>query len=291
MQLPAPPPKKRFKPKVIKECDFDSGSASWSWLAGTSVENPPEQIRNDFDWTCKSWACFDIETHDLAPGRTKSGWEIGDFGHQRLKTDYKKVRDLRAVQIGLTVGSIDSGEPPKTMTYLVKPNGFTVTDAVSKIHKITHTQAMEMGLDLRFVLSEFLRELFLIVDKGGRICAHQIEFDAAIISAELARAGFEHEICERWGDLVTCGLCTMNPLMTGWCCKRFCEGINSYGNGTLNRLTPCALPAVAWTLLAPHDDLLQAYHNAGTDSRLCWWIVREYHLRIWQTNKTRVNKA
>ena len=43
---------------------------------------------------------------------------------------------------------------------------------------------------------------------------------------------------------------------------------------------PCALPAVAWTLLAHHDDLLQEYHNAGTDSRLAWWIVKECHIRM-----------
>jgi hypothetical protein len=94
---------------------------------------------------------------------------MGDFGHYRLKSVYTTVRKLSAVQIGLTIGRIDSEEPPKTTTYLVRPDGFVVTEAASRIHKIKHSQAVELGMDLRFVLSEFLREVFEIVDAGGRI--------------------------------------------------------------------------------------------------------------------------
>ena len=130
------------------------------------------------------------------------------------------------------------------------------------------------------MLSEFLREVFAIVDAGGRICAHHIEFDGAIVAAELTRAGFDLDTCERWSDCLWSGLCTMNPFITEWACKKYRGGIDSYDNGTTDPLMPCALPAVAWTLLAPHDDLLHEYHNAGTDSRLAWWIVKEYHIRM-----------
>jgi hypothetical protein len=216
---------------------------------------------------------------------------MGDFGHYRLKSDYTTVRKLRAVQIGLTVGRIDSEEPPKTTTYLVRPDGFVVTEAASRIHKIKHSQAVELGMDLRFVLSEFLREVFEIVDAGGRICAHQIEFDGAIMAAELARAGLDMDTCERWNDLLWSGLCSMNPFITEWTCKSYRNGIDSYGNGTVDPLMPCSLPAVAWTLLAPHDDLLQEYHNAGTDSRLCWRVVKEYHFRMQQRDGAGIGAA
>ena len=275
-----PPAKKPFKPKRIADVDLDFGPSAWSWLTGAVVKSPPTALRNEFDWTCNLWACFDIETHDLAPGRHERGWEDGDFGHLRLKTDYGEVRALRAVQIGWTVGKVDSSEPPVTKSRLVKPKGFAVTNAAAKIHKIKHDDAAERGGDLGVVVAEFMHDVFEVADAGGRICAHQIEFDAAIIAAELVRTDFSMGDRVRWADLVSCGLCTMNPHITKWCCEHYRRSIDTYGNNSVNPLSPCSLEAVARTLLQPCQELQDKAHDAGSDSRLGWLIVAEYRRRV-----------
>ena len=282
MPTKQPEKKRRCKPKAIKDIDLDSQSASWAWLSNTIVERPPATLRNEFDWGCKMWLCFDVETHDLAPSRHDRGWKDGEFGHHCLKVDFSIVRALRAVQVGWTFGRIDQAEPPKTKKYLIKPVNFEVTDAVSKIHNITHSQASEFGHDLSNVLQELLQDVFAVTGAGGRICAHQIEFDAAVVDAEIQRAQIDMDSHEHWRSAVYDGFCTMNPSITEWCCKKYRQGRDTYGQGNIDPHMACSLPAVAWTLLEPCEELQAQIHDAGNDSRLGWLIVREYHRRMLQ---------
>ena len=106
------------------------------------------------------------------------------------------------------------------------------------------------------------------------------ELVRAGFAAELVRAEFGVDERERWADLVADGLCTMNPHITKWCCEHYRRGIDTYGNNTVNPLSPCPLQAVAWTLLQPCKELQDKAHDAGNDSRLGWLIAAEYHRRM-----------
>ena len=169
--LGAPLAKKPFRPMSVTSLDVDDAASSWSWLSGVAVRNPPAELRHDFDWACQEWLCFGVEMHDLAPSRHKRGWERGGFGHLRLNADYGKVRALRVVQIGWTSGRLDCVEPPVTKSFLVKPDGFAIADSAAKIHQVTQHDAFHNGAPLDAVLAEFLRDVMLVVNRGGRVCA------------------------------------------------------------------------------------------------------------------------
>lgn len=115
--------------------------------------------------------CIGVETHDLAPPRHDRGWVAGGFGHNRLKYDDAKVRELRVVQVGWAIGDVSSYAPPVTKSRIVKPNDFFITSAATKIHGIKHTDAVEKGDDLEDVLAETLKELRDLAGRGGWLCA------------------------------------------------------------------------------------------------------------------------
>ena len=96
----------------------------------------------------------------------------------------------------------------------------------------------------------------------------------------LGCAGFGVLEREGWAEVVADGLCTMNPHITKWCCEVYRRSIDSYGNNSVNPMCPCSLPAVAWTLLAPCQELRNKAHDAGNDSRLGWLVTAEYHRRM-----------
>ena len=119
--------------------------------------------------------------------------------------------------------------------------------------------------------------MFDVAQAGGRVCAHNIEFDAAIVDAELLRIGLDGHKHETWQQCVSAGLCIMNPTLTKWCCEFYRRQLANYGDSRLNVEMPCKLQAVAWTLVPRCDELLDKAHDAGNDSRLAWLITKHLH--------------
>ena len=251
--------------------------SSWSWLSNAPIKPVPLDVKEDFDWTSDRWISIDVETHNLAPRRHERGWVCGDFGHNRLKYDVDEVRALRAVQIGWTIGDITADTPPVTKSRLIKPIGFEITTCASGIHGITNGDAQEHGDDLAQVLTELLHDVYNVACAGGRLCAHNLEFDATIIDAELLRVCMEEHKRVTWQQYVSAGLCTMNPILTKWCCEFYRNGLENNGDQRLNGEMPCKLQAVAWTLVPRCDELFDKTHDAGNDSRLCWLITKNLH--------------
>ena len=83
----------------------------------------------------------------------------------------------------------NGGEPSKARRAIIKPNGFTIPEEVSRIHGISHEMAVEQGEDLEDVLSEFLLDL----KKCSMLIAHNMQFDRDVIRTELVRALFPLE--------------------------------------------------------------------------------------------------
>ena len=67
--------------------------------------------------------------------------------------------------------------------YIIKPNDFIIPDKSTEIHGITHDMAMEKGIALSVVISEFKRD----VEKCNYIVAHNLSFDRQVLLSELVR--------------------------------------------------------------------------------------------------------
>ena len=95
----------------------------------------------------------------------------------KTKVDADTIASLRLVQIGWAVGEVSGGQPePKSR--IVRPDGFTIEHHASSKHRISHELALAEGMPLRDVLQEMLRDVLGAAGRGGRICAHRLEFDA-----------------------------------------------------------------------------------------------------------------
>ncbi len=72
--------------------------------------------------------------------------------------------------------------------HVIKPEGFIIPIAASGVHHITTEKALEIGEDLKTVLSEFADD----VQKSTLIVGHNIEFDQSIVGCEFLRCGMEN---------------------------------------------------------------------------------------------------
>lgn len=68
--------------------------------------------------------------------------------------------------------------------YIIRPEGFIIPEEATKIHRISHEQALQEGKELVPVLKEFASH----ITRAKAVIGHNIEFDDKIISAEFYRA-------------------------------------------------------------------------------------------------------
>ena len=91
----------------------------------------------------------------------------------------------------------------------------TPTDASTVWGKISHERALQEGRDLKDVLQEFMGDVKEACRQGGRVVAHQLEFDAGVIYEELGRCGLDN-LRDEWASIARKGFCTMTPLVGRW---------------------------------------------------------------------------
>ena len=77
----------------------------------------------------------------------------------------------------------DQGNEQEIHNYIIKPDGFKVTEESSKIHGITHKMAHQEGHPIRYVLKQFRKSLL----KVSYIVAHNLNFDIHVLGAECLR--------------------------------------------------------------------------------------------------------
>ena len=68
--------------------------------------------------------------------------------------------------------------------YIIKPENFIIPEEATKIHRISHAQAVAEGSNLKEVLDIFANHL----QRAKAVVGHNIEFDDKIVSAEFYRA-------------------------------------------------------------------------------------------------------
>ena len=114
--------------------------------------------------------------------------------------------------------------------------------------------------------------------KFGRLCAHNIEFDAAILDAEMCRLSVSAGMRSNWAMAVRNGFCTMNPHLTHWCCKEYiCE---RHPNLPPDVIIPVPLEQFVRVTSPVEQEMCEPAHDAGCDSRAVWLGLRELHRRL-----------
>lgn len=104
----------------------------------------------------------------------------------------------RIVQLAWSLYDAE-GNHWESYNYIIKPNGFIISEEVAKIHRITHERAMREGVELREALAHFISD----VQKAEHLVGHNIDFDDKIVGSELLREKMSNPLRE------TKQICTM----------------------------------------------------------------------------------
>ncbi len=235
---------------------------------------PPPGTMAFFEAPCDLWIALDIETHELIPNTDDIlGWPRGQFGHKCRITD-TSIADLRAVQFGTCTGRFSSNDPPHTKSIIIQPNGFAISEAATGKHKITNEHAASNGVPLDVALADLLADIFEVDRRGGRLCAHQLEFDAGVVKLEMQRAGLGHMV-DAFVRIATAGFCTMSPCVTRWACDDLVEQTRHHD--WLGASRAIGLKDMVRALLPDSRALLEQHHNAAADARMDWMVLRELY--------------
>ena len=211
------------------------------------------------------------ETHALVPrGPSQASfWRAGEFGFLTTAND-ETLLFLRLVQLGWAYMT-DGSDVPVIKSHLIKPEGFAIESAAIDKHGIENSEALKHGQPLAEVLRVFLDDLTSCLEKGYRICAHHLGFDAGILSREMVRVGID-PVRDVWDKGVREGLCTMDPGICHW--VRQIIGI-----GDKPRSIPMRLRDLVAILLPRQAHLLARSHTAGGDAHMHLLIARELKRR------------
>ena len=182
------------------------------------------------------------------------------------------------VQLGWCIHN-PVGQALSTKIRFVYPTDFEITKAAQSKHLITNEQLRISGKPLRSVLEEFLRDVADVVNMGGAVCAHQIEFDAGIIALEMERAGLASKL-DIWAQCVPEGFCTMNHHVSNWSCGTYFDQVGC--GSILGRNAPVGLHDMVLALVPDEYKLLQKHHDAGEDAKMTMKIVRKLQYQLVQ---------
>ena len=165
------------------------------------------------------------------------------------------------VQIGWSIGPASS-ESPATKALYVKPEGFEITPAATKYHHISQQLAEREGVSLTDALQQFMAEVVDAHGKGGRVVAHQIEFDYRVIYEELGRCGLT-SLQQTWTEIAKAGYCTMHLLLGRWLVERSGEEV-----GPPTRQHTLSLDVMLRLLLPEKAATIAKKHDAGADAEM-----------------------
>lgn len=85
------------------------------------------------------------------------------------------------------------GNDIETGNDIVKPNGFIIPEAASKVHQITTIYAIETGADLSTVLNKFIS----VSKQAKYLVGHNVSFDINVVGAELLRIKSDYSIANK----------------------------------------------------------------------------------------------
>lgn len=88
----------------------------------------------------------------------------------------------RLVQLGYIVFD-ENGNKKMELEFIIKPNGFVISEEVSKIHGITQEIAEKDGFHIQTVLDLFFED----ISDNDKFVGHNVSFDLSVVGAEYYR--------------------------------------------------------------------------------------------------------
>ena len=225
---------------------------------------PPTVIAHQLAQTHHLAVGIDIETHNLVPGNTKV-WAEGQFGF-KTTIDPDSITAMRLIEIGFAIGDCHGGDPI-AQSCVIRPDGFMVSCEATRVHHISHGDAVQDGIPLKDALELMVTRVLEAVSAGHRIVSHHLEFDAGIIAAELVRAGLQH-LCDDWAHAVKNGFCTMNPDVAMWVRSMIGMHDKPYW-------IPMRIKDMVDGLLPNATALLGQHHRARDDALMHWHLYAD----------------
>lgn len=112
---------------------------------------------------------------------------IFDTETSGLPTSYKaSVSDVRAwpriVEVAWIILDQDS-HPVSSSEFIVRPDGFEITEGASSVHGISTLRAKELGSPLRYVMACLAEDLSDV----NQLVAHNLDFDISVVNCEFLR--------------------------------------------------------------------------------------------------------
>ena len=137
--------------------------------------------------------------------------------------------------------------------YIIKPNGYRIPKASTRIHGVSTEQAMAEGVEARVALQHFVND----VTRVETIVAHNLSFDENVVGAALVRTGIRHTMFDKER------ICTMKSTV------EYCKIVGRYG--------------YKWPKLIELHQLLfgegfDDEHDAAADIRAtakCFWELKK----------------
>ncbi len=118
----------------------------------------------------------------------------------------------RLVQLAYLIYD-QNGRQITEKNFIIKPQGFVISDEAAKIHKISTERAMKEGVELKEVLKDFQNA----INQTEFLVAHNMSFDEKIIRAEFLRNNMTDIVATRKK------ICTMEST------TNFCALKGAYG--------------------------------------------------------------
>ena len=225
---------------------------------------PPASLFSKLPEATTPLLAIDLETHDWDSSVSGNKGNVGAYGFYNLCSP--EHLEARVVQLGWAVG-IDHA-PDKVKEFLVKPEGFTVSDKATAYHGISHVAAFEQGRPLRDVLEELLVDVEDMRQRGGRLVCHNAEFHFGIVARELSRCGLQ-QLLVTWEAVAMNGFCTMNPEM-----GRYVREYDQQDAGPSTAKNTLSQKEMARRLLPESAHVSGGHHSTGVDAEFHYRIVR-----------------
>ena len=226
---------------------------------------PPAIIATTLASTTRIFS-FDVEVHDyIKTGKKKQGRMDSKYNQFALTEDCN-LKYSRPIQFGWADG--ECGEQPTVKQVLVQPAGYKVSSLATDYHGITDAQARHEGVPILNALESFAAAFMAAHAKGALFIAHQISYDAEIISQEMGRCGL-HDMQQLWERIIsTRGFCTMSPIVGKWVLSCANQQTKEDGQHALGLGKIASYVAPEWKHLAGTE----GSHDAGRDAQLAFYV-------------------
>jgi DNA polymerase III epsilon subunit-like protein len=221
-----------------------------------SVFPMPEMLKAKLSSTSRLVLGLDVETNDWEKHDAIKG-SIGEHGFYNICCP--SDLEARIVQLGWAIRD-ETGIV--IVEKIVKPDAWAISEKATAYHGISQEEAIANGVALAHVLREFMRDVYDVCQRGGRLVSHHLEFDAGILLREMRRVGMDD--AGEWSRMVrACGFCTMCPELGRWLSQ--CFGRDAGAATTMNTMK--LKDMVTW-LLPLEKRVSVRFHTAGLDAQM-----------------------